>query len=47
MQRISFQVPLDDLSALMEVSQKLDISVGQVLRSAVKHELRRRHTTNT
>ena len=45
MQRISFQVPLDDLSALMEVSQKLDISVGQVLRSAVKHELRRRHPT--
>ncbi len=42
MQRISFQVSHATLSSLMDEAQKADISVGQLLRDAVRRELRRR-----
>ncbi|MGR3792933.1 hypothetical protein [Vannielia sp. SX4] len=44
MQRISFQVSHATLSSLMDEAQRADISVGQLLRDAVRRELRRRHT---
>ncbi|SIO15629.1 hypothetical protein [Vannielia litorea] len=45
MQRISFQVSHPTLAALMDAAQRDDISVGQLLRDAVRRELHRRHAT--
>ncbi|MDF1872935.1 hypothetical protein [Vannielia sp.] len=43
MQRISFKLSEAAISGLMSEAQKDDVSVGQLLRDAVKRELRRRH----
>ncbi|MFY0633979.1 MAG: hypothetical protein JXQ91_09200 [Vannielia sp.] len=46
MQRISFQVSNATLSELMDEARGDDISVGDLLRDAVRRELRRRHPSS-